>query len=199
MDTRSSTSASARRNVPVRLIAAIAVALVVAGVAFAGIARATDQPSFCGAACHEMSPFHTAWTQGAHKNIACIECHVDVGTVARMEHKVVALKEVATHVTGDYSFPGNQPPPVPSERCKRCHPNVTLTSTGFSHAEHAKRGECVMCHTTVGHDVSVSLAEGSRRLQRLDQGRVRLDQDRRGRRREGQPRRPQDDPVLTLP
>ena len=103
-----------------------------------------------------MSPFHTAWTQGAHKNISCIECHVDVGTVARMEHKVVALKEVATHVTGDYSFPGDQPPPVPSERCKRCHPNVTLTSTGFSHAEHAKRGECVMCHSTVGHNVSTT-------------------------------------------
>ena len=181
MDTRRSTSASAKRGVPVRLIAAVAVALVVAGVAFAGVARATDQPSFCGAACHEMSPFHTAWTQGAHKNISCVECHVDVGTVARMQHKVVALKEVATHVTGDYSFPGNQPPPVPSERCKRCHPNVTLTSTGFSHAEHAKSRR--MRH--VPHDRRPrrerQLAEGSRRVQRLDQGRVRLDQDRCGR------------------
>ncbi|MEI7813610.1 MAG: NapC/NirT family cytochrome c [Coriobacteriia bacterium] len=156
MNTRRDTDASARGNVPVRLIAAIAVSVVVLGVAFAGIARATELPSFCGSACHEMGPFHSAWTTGAHKNISCVECHVDVGTIARMEHKVVALKEVATHVTGDPKFPMEQVTPVPSERCKRCHPNVALTSTGFSHAEHANRGECVMCHATVGHDVSIS-------------------------------------------
>ena len=45
---------------------------------------------------------------------------------------------------------------MPSERCIRCHTDVKLTSTGFSHAEHAKRGECVMCHTTVGHNVTVA-------------------------------------------
>lgn len=127
-----------------------------AGVAFGGIAKATDQPGFCGAACHEMGPFHSAWTQGAHKNIACVECHVDVGTVARMEHKVVALKEVAAHVTGDPKFPLAETTPVPSERCKRCHQDVKLSSPGFSHADHASRGECYTCHTTVGHDVSVS-------------------------------------------
>ncbi len=129
---------------------------MILGVAFAGIAKATDQPGFCGSACHEMGPFHTAWTQGAHKNIACVECHVDAGTVARMEHKVVALKEVAAHVTGDPKFPLEKITPVPSERCIRCHADVKLTSPGFSHAEHAKRGECYTCHTTVGHDVSVS-------------------------------------------
>jgi len=156
MDNQSSASAPARRKIPARLIVAVAVALVVMGVAFAGIAHATDQPSFCGSACHEMGPFHSAWTQGAHKNVACIECHVDVGTVARMEHKVAALKEVAAHVTGDPKFPLADITPVPSARCQRCHPDVKLDSTGFSHADHAKRGECVMCHSTVGHNVSVA-------------------------------------------
>ena len=94
----------------VRMIATIAVATVIVGIAFAGIARATDQPGFCGSACHEMGPFHSAWTQGAHKNIACIECHVDAGQIARMEHKVVALKEVAAHVTGDPNSPSTRSP-----------------------------------------------------------------------------------------
>ncbi len=156
MDTYSPTSGPARRKMPIRLIAAIAVAVVIGGVAFAGIAKATDQPGFCGSACHEMGPFHSAWTQGAHKNIACVECHVDAGQIARMEHKVAALKEVAAHVSGDPKFPLEKVTPVPSERCKRCHPNVTLTSTGFSHVDHAKRGECYTCHTTVGHNVSVA-------------------------------------------
>ena len=156
MDTSGPTSSSVQGAFPLRLILAIAVAAVLLGVAFAGIAKATDQPGFCGSACHEMAPFHTAWTSGAHKDIACVECHVDVGTVARMEHKVVALKEVAAHVTGDPKFPLEKITPVPSERCIRCHAEVNLTSPGFSHAEHAKRGECYTCHATVGHDVSVS-------------------------------------------
>ena len=156
MDTQETTSAPAPRRPPIRLIAALAVAALVLGIGFAGIARATDQPAFCGSACHEMDPFHSAWSTGAHKDISCIECHVDYGTIARMQHKVVALKEVAAHVSGDYAFPQETPAPVPSERCIRCHDNVQLTSTGFSHAEHAKRGECVMCHSTVGHDVSVA-------------------------------------------
>jgi len=156
MDTQRSTSAFALRRPSIRTVATIAVVLIVLGVAFAGIAKATDQPSFCGGACHEMDPFHSAWTQGAHKNISCIECHVDPGTIARMEHKVVALKEVASHIKGGYSFPNSEAVSVPSERCVRCHNDIKVTSTGFSHAEHAKRGECVMCHSTVGHNVSVA-------------------------------------------
>ena len=155
MNTQRPTSASIRRKSPVRLIAAIAVVLVVLGVSYAGIARATEAPSFCGSACHEMGPFHSAWSKGAHKDIACVECHVDPGTIAGMEHKVVALKEVATHFTGDPKFPMPQMTSVPSARCIRCHPDVKLTSPGFSHAEHANRGECYTCHTTVGHNVSV--------------------------------------------
>ena len=142
------------RELSPRLLVVGAVAVLMLGAGFAGIAGATDQPGFCGSACHEMGPFHSAWAEGPHKDISCIECHVDPGTIARMEHKVVALKEVAAHVKGDYAFPQAEPPSVPSERCKRCHSDVKLTSTGFSHDDHAARGECVMCHTTVGHEVS---------------------------------------------
>lgn len=156
MDTQSPTSAPVRRRMSMRLIVTLAVTAVILGVAFAGIAKATDQPAFCGSACHEMGPFHTAWSQGAHKGISCIECHVDEGTIARMEHKVVALKEVQAHVIGDPKFPLPTMTKVPNERCIRCHPDVKLTSTGFSHADHSKRGDCILCHSTVGHNVTAT-------------------------------------------
>jgi hypothetical protein len=137
-----------------KVLAAAIAAFLVAGVAFAGIATATDQPSFCGAACHEMGPFHAAWTTGPHKGVQCVDCHVDDGAVARMGHKVSALREVAAHVRGQSRFPLVETSPIPSERCRRCHSDVRLDSPGFSHDQHAARGECVMCHATVGHNVT---------------------------------------------
>ena len=49
------------------LSAALLVVAVIACLAAAlGVAQATDRPSFCGSACHEMGPYHDAWTQGPH-------------------------------------------------------------------------------------------------------------------------------------
>jgi len=138
------------------MLIAMATIVVVGVMAFVGIARATDQPSFCRSACHEMEPFHDAWSEGPHAGISCIECHVDAGNIERMKHKVVALQEVAAHVAGDPKFPQNEPANVPSERCLRCHTDIKVAISGFSHDEHKARGECVMCHSTAGHSVSVA-------------------------------------------
>ena len=132
------------------------VVLVVGAVAFLGVAKATDSPSFCRAACHEMAPFHAAWAQGPHKNIACVECHVDAGEAAQLMHKFAALKEVVEHFSGDTSFPRAEPPSVPNARCLRCHPHPDPKIPGFDHAKHAGDKLCSTCHSKVGHEVTNS-------------------------------------------
>lgn len=132
------------------------VAVIILGVAFLAVAKATDQSSFCGSSCHEMGPYHSAWSNGPHKDIACVECHVDSGTVPRLTHKFEALGEVVSHVKGDTTFPRATPPAVPDERCLRCHTSITPSTPGFNHTDHAKRGPCVSCHREAGHSVSIS-------------------------------------------
>ena len=128
--------------------------VVVATVAYVGVSAATDKPAFCGSACHEMSPYHTAWAEGPHKDVSCVDCHVDAGQVAHFRHKFVALKEVVSHFAGRTSLPLTEPAKVPNERCIRCHEDVQVTQTGFDHAVHVKRGECAICHAEVGHVVT---------------------------------------------
>ena len=148
-------SSWARSNKLVAFLTAGAVLLAVGAVAFLDVAKATDQPTFCGSACHEMTPYHTAWSQGAHRNVACVDCHVGPGA-ERLTHKVVALQEVLAHFRADTSFPRLIRPQIPDARCIACHTNVAVTATGFDHAAHAKRGPCVSCHARAGHDVPVS-------------------------------------------
>jgi len=139
---------------PALIAVGVAVLLLVA-VAFVGVAKATDQPAFCRS-CHEMTPYHDAWAQGPHKEVSCIECHVDAGEMARLAHKFVALKEVVAHAQGDTLFPRQTPPAVPDTRCLSCHAKVTAEQTRFDHAFHASKGPCAKCHATVGHNVTVT-------------------------------------------
>ena len=131
--------------------ALIAVGVIVCLAAAIGVAQATDRPAFCGAACHEMGPYHAAWAQGPHASISCVECHVDSGTVERVTHKAVAMKEVWVHIAGDPKFPNPNTSPVPNERCVRCHEKVKVA--GLDHAKHAKDRQCVDCHANAGHTV----------------------------------------------
>ncbi len=139
---------------PVLIAMGVGVLLVVA-VAFVGVASATDQPGFCRS-CHEMAPYHDAWSQGSHSEVSCIECHVDSGEVARLAHKFVALKEVVAHVQRDWDFPRATPPRVPDKRCAACHTKITVEQARFDHALHADRAGCATCHAAVGHDVTTA-------------------------------------------
>jgi NapC/NirT cytochrome c family, N-terminal region len=133
---------------------ALVVGIVAGGAGLVALAHATDSSSFCGSACHEMSPYHQAWSVGPHKGIACIDCHLAPSPVARAEHKILALQEVFDHVKGDYHFPLATPPDVPDSRCTQCHQVVNVTTPGFSHAKHAANGPCVKCHADSGHNVT---------------------------------------------
>ena len=130
-------------------------AIVVIGVlAFIPTAILTDRSAFC-ATCHDMRPFYAAWTQGAHSEVACVECHVDAGVPNRMLHKFVALKEVYAEFFTSPTYPQYNAQ-VPNARCLRCHAGLEDKKVGkFDHKQHQSRGvACATCHASTGHKVT---------------------------------------------
>lgn len=154
MDTH--TASSARKATIVGLV--VAAILVFGFGASIALADATDQPQFCMNACHEMKPYGAAHSGGAHKDVACVDCHVDQGLVPRMAHKIVALKEVQSHFFGEPTFPmaRTEMEPIPNERCIRCHEKIVIDTTGFDHNKHASGRECASCHQDAGHSVTTT-------------------------------------------
>ena len=141
-------------NKRARIAVVVALVVVVGAIAFVGVARATDQSAFCKS-CHEMKPYSAGWSAGVHADEAeCIDCHVDAGFFPRLAHKVVALKEIYAHVTGDTSFPRTTPAEVPDARCTKCHQTIQPENSYVDHAAHQARGTCASCHPEAGHSVS---------------------------------------------
>jgi cytochrome c-type protein NapC len=152
-----------RRIEPRAVIWVVVIALVVGVVAFFPIALATDQPAFCPT-CHGMQPFYDAWQTGAHKDIWCIDCHVDQGYPNRFLHKFAALSEVYHQLFTHATYP-NYNADIPNARCLRCHPQVPtkIAAVGkFSHQMHLSRNvQCVTCHATTGHKVSYAALDAA--------------------------------------
>lgn len=118
-----------------------------------GTVQATERPSFCST-CHEMTPYHDAWASGAHRSVACVECHVEPGAVNRIAHKFVALREVYDHFATKPRFPMGTAV-VPDRRCVRCHDGtIDPGIAGFDHEKHRAGRSCVTCHSEVGHTVT---------------------------------------------
>jgi len=135
------------------ILSAVTVVIAMLGAGTAVAFNATEKPKFC-TSCHEMKPYYGAWATGPHKDVSCVECHVGAGSVARVSHKIVALKEVYDHFTATPTFPRGDAP-VRQSACVRCHPRLAdVTKSGFSHKYHAKQGSCVSCHADAGHTVS---------------------------------------------
>jgi hypothetical protein len=101
-----------------------------------------------------MTPYYSAWVNGGHSDTSCISCHVAPGVVARLSHKLVALREVWDHFTTDPGFPMNAAE-VPDERCTSCHEDPTAWDVnGFSHELHVDAGTCQHCHAATAHTVA---------------------------------------------
>lgn len=136
-------------------------AVVLLGIlAYAGM-HYTSQPNFC-ASCHQISPSVTSWSEGKHKDVTCLRCHADPGTIGYVKRKVGGLKEVYLHVTNQ--VPNKLEAKLNPEACISCHTggeypkakNLLLTSGDlapkFPHAEILKnKTSCLSCHQNVGH------------------------------------------------
>jgi len=139
-----------------RIVWTVVIAAIACVVLFFPVALATDRPVFC-ASCHGMVPFYDAWQVGKHKDVWCIDCHVDQGYPARFLHKFNALQEVYAQFFSAATYP-NYNADMPDSRCLRCHPEVPtkVAAVGqFSHQQHLERGvPCAKCHADTGHHVT---------------------------------------------
>jgi len=149
------------------LLWALGILVVLGAVLFVPVAVLTDQPAFCKT-CHTMVPFYDAWKQGPHKDVSCIECHVDPGTARRLEHKFVALNEVYAEFFKHSTFP-NYNAGIVDARCEHCHPDVVTQTTTpggkFSHVAHLNKGvRCAQCHASTAHKVTFSALNSARLL-----------------------------------
>jgi len=100
---------SVRRNALV--IAALtgvnAVIILLAGY---GSLHWMESPSFCGQVCHTpMHPQFTAWSNGMHARIACVECHIGNERGDLIHAKLNGLRQLFHVVTNSY------PRPIPPE------------------------------------------------------------------------------------
>jgi cytochrome c nitrite reductase small subunit len=149
------------RNQRIAIVAAVVVAIAI--VAFFPVALATDQPSFCPA-CHTMQPFYSAWQTGPHKDVWCIDCHVEPGYPARALHKFAALQEVYDQFFTTARFPKYNAE-IPDSRCLRCHPDVPTKAPAagqFSHQMHlATNVKCTTCHASTGHKVTFAALDSA--------------------------------------
>jgi hypothetical protein len=85
----------------------------------------TDSNTFCGRLCHSvMRPEYTAYLNGPHARVRCVECHVGSGVSWYVKSKVSGMPQVLAVLFRTYS----RPIPVPltnlrpaRETCEECH------------------------------------------------------------------------------
>jgi Ni/Fe-hydrogenase b-type cytochrome subunit len=117
-------------NVPRERKALLAVALgsaVLCVPAIYGTSQAylyTDAVSFCGAACHSMTPEYVTYRLSPHAHVACAQCHVGPGATGYIESKARGMLELVDTIQDDYPRP--IPVPVSALRpirvnCEQCH------------------------------------------------------------------------------
>jgi hypothetical protein len=84
-----------------------------------------DSVSFCGQVCHTvMEPEHTAYLDGPHARVKCVECHIGPGAPWFVKAKVDGIRQVWAVTFNTYARP--IPTPVHSLRpardtCEHCH------------------------------------------------------------------------------
>jgi len=114
----------------------------------------SNQPIFCNS-CHEMSLHYATWSQSAHSEVICEECHVMPGAANMFKTKLAAIRQVRLHAGGDVKASLIQGH-VPDENCRACHPEtrelVTYHGLKITHAAHWDMGlKCTFCHDRVAH------------------------------------------------
>jgi len=85
----------------------------------------TDSNTFCGKLCHSvMKPEYTAYLNGPHARVPCVDCHVGSGVSWYVKSKISGVPQVFAVWFHTYS----RPIPVPlknlrpaRETCEECH------------------------------------------------------------------------------
>jgi hypothetical protein len=113
-----------RRVVGIIAVLTIANLLIVGLAGYKGL-EYMDSASFCGRVCHTvMQPEYTAYLDGPHARVACVECHIGPGASWFVKSKVDGIRQVWAVTFNTYSRP--IPSPVHDlrparETCEHCH------------------------------------------------------------------------------
>jgi nitrate/TMAO reductase-like tetraheme cytochrome c subunit len=98
--------------------------VVVALAAYKGV-EYMDSVPFCGQLCHTvMRPEFTAYEDGPHSRVACVQCHIGPGAPWFVKSKLSGLRQVYAVTFHTYETP--IPTPVTNLRpardtCEQCH------------------------------------------------------------------------------
>lgn len=139
------------------------------GVMMYATVHHTAQPEFCNS-CHIMEPYYQSWQNSGHKDVGCIECHYEPGSLETLEGKFKALSQLAKYVTRTQ---GTKPwAEVADSSCMRsgCHSvrmldgPVMFGNISFDHRHHlletrrGRRLRCTSCHSQMvqGEHVAVT-------------------------------------------
>ncbi len=126
--------------------------------------EATSRSSFCNN-CHIMEPYYTSWKHSAHKDVECVQCHIEPGAQSFIAAKLNGLGQVVDDALNRTSTKPSAS--VSALSCTRsgCHTVETLSrkeiDTGvfkFRHDKHLGAKHlgveisCGTCHSHVKGD-----------------------------------------------
>jgi len=98
--------------------------VIVSLAAYRGI-EYMDSVPFCGQVCHEvMQPEFTAYQDGPHSRVTCVQCHIGPGAPWFVRSKLSGVRQVFAVAADSFSRP--IPSPVENLRpardtCEQCH------------------------------------------------------------------------------
>ena len=98
--------------------------VIVSLAAYRGV-EFMDSVGFCGQVCHSvMKPEFTAYHDGPHSRVTCVQCHIGAGASWFAKSKASGTRQVLAVTFGTYSRP--IPSPVQNLRpardtCEQCH------------------------------------------------------------------------------
>jgi nitrate/TMAO reductase-like tetraheme cytochrome c subunit len=98
--------------------------VIVSLAAYRGV-EYMDSPQFCGQVCHSvMKPEFTAYQDGPHSRVTCVQCHIGPGASSFAKSKISGARQVLAVTFHTYARP--IPSPVQNLRpardtCEQCH------------------------------------------------------------------------------
>lgn len=117
-------NARQRQKLGVVLLAGCLLAILLSLLAYKAYLF-TDSVTFCGKICHRvMQPEYTAYLNGPHARVPCVDCHVGSGVAWYLRSKVAGVPQVFGTVF--HAYPTPLPAPIKNlrparETCEQCH------------------------------------------------------------------------------
>lgn len=146
---------------------------VILAVIAVAMFKYSSNPKFCKS-CHVMEPYYKSWKKSSHKAIPCVDCHLEPGLINTFKGKWLAIKQIATVLTGTYG--SKIYAKISDVSCLRsgCHSEKSLSGkikssrynmlfnhdTHLSQMRHGIKLSCTSCHsqTIISSHINVTVS-----------------------------------------